>query len=123
MRTRILLVDDEPAMATALTKVLGRDGHTVDIAANGRQALARLQGRAYDLILSDLRMPELDGPGFYRAREQQYPALCRRFLFLTGDTMSPETLAFFEQTEVPRLIKPFDIAAVRRAIRQLLGAG
>ena len=64
-------------------------------------------------------MPELDGPGFYWALEQQYPALCRRFLFLTGDTLSPETLAFFEQTEVPRLIKPFDAAAVRRAIRQL----
>ncbi len=119
----ILLVDDEPAIATALTRVLRRDGHSVDTAANGRQALARLQGRVYDLILSDLRMPELDGPGLYRALEQQYPALCRRFLFLTGDTLSPETLAFFEQTEVPRLIKPFDAAAVRRAIRQLLGAG
>jgi CheY-like chemotaxis protein len=95
----------------------------VDTAANGRQALTRLQERAYDLILSDLRMPELDGPGFYRALEQQYPALCRRFLFLTGDTLSPETLAFFEQTEVPRLIKPFDAAGLRRAIRQLLSTG
>jgi two-component system NtrC family sensor kinase len=119
----ILLVDDEPAIATALTRVLCRDGHTVDTAANGRQALTRLQERAYDLILSDLRMPELDGPGFYRALEQQYPALCRRFLFLTGDTLSPETLAFFEQTEVPRLIKPFDAAGLRRAIRQLLSTG
>ena len=118
----ILLVDDEPAIATALTRVLPRDGYTVDTAANGRQALARLQGRVYDLILSDLRMPELDGPGLYRALEQQYPALCRRFVFLTGDTLSPETLAFFAQTEVPRLIKPFDAAAVRRAIRQLLRA-
>jgi CheY-like chemotaxis protein len=119
----ILLVEDEPGIATALTRVLRRDGHTVDTAANGRQALARLQGRVYDLILSDLRMPELDGPGLYRTLEQEYPALCQRFVFLTGDTLSPETLDFFAQTGVPRLIKPFDIAAVRRAIRQLLGAG
>jgi two-component system NtrC family sensor kinase len=119
----ILLVEDEPGIATALTRVLRRDGHTVDTAANGRQALARLQGRVYDLILSDLRMPELDGPGLYQALAQQSPALCQRFIFLTGDTLSPETLAFFAQTGVPRLIKPFDIAAMRRAIRQLLGAG
>ena len=119
----ILLVEDEPGIASGLTLLLRRDGHTVDTAANGQQALARLQGRVYDLILSDMRMPELDGPGLYRALEQQYPALCRRFMFLTGDTLSPETLAFCAQTEVPRLTKPFDAAAVRRALRQLLGAG
>jgi two-component system NtrC family sensor kinase len=119
----ILLVDDEPGIVSALTRMLRRDGHTVDTAANGRQALACIQGRVYDLILSDLRMPELDGPGLYRSLEQQYPALCQRFLFLTGDTLSPETLAFFEQTGAPRLIKPFGTAGVRRAIRQLLGTG
>ena len=68
-------MDDEPGIAKALTRLLRRDGHTVDTAANGRLALARLQERAYDLILSDLRMPELDGPGLYRALAQQYP-LC-----------------------------------------------
>jgi two-component system NtrC family sensor kinase len=118
----ILLVDDEPGIVSALTRVLRRDGHIVDTAANGRQALARIEGRVYDLILSDLRMPELDGPGLYRALEQQYPALCRRFLFLTGDTLSAETLAFFEQTGAPRLIKPFGTTGVRRAIQQVLGA-
>ena len=64
-------MDDEPGIAKALTRLLRRDGHTVDTAANGRLALAKLQERAYDLILSDLRMPELDGPGLYRALAQQ----------------------------------------------------
>ena len=63
----ILLVDDEPSIVKALTRLLRRDGHTVDTASNGRLALARLQERTYDVILSDLRMPELDGPGLYRA--------------------------------------------------------
>jgi CheY-like chemotaxis protein len=99
--------------------LLRRDGHTVDTAPNGRMALARLQERAYDLILSDLRMPELDGSGLYQALEQ-YPELRQRFVFLTGDTVSRETMAFFEQTGVRWLTKPFRAAEVRRTIQQVL---
>jgi CheY-like chemotaxis protein len=116
----ILLVDDEPGIIKALTRLLCRDGHTVDTAANGQLALRRLQERAYDLILCDLRMPELDGPGLYRALEQHAPQLCRRFIFLTGDTLSPEVAAFLAQSGVPRLTKPFTAVEVRRTIAQAL---
>ena len=112
----ILLVDDEPGIVKGLTLLLRRDGHTIDAAANGRLALERLQERAYDLILCDLRMPELDGPGLYRALEQRASPLCRRFIFLTGDTLSPEVATFFAQSGVSRLTKPFTAAEVRRAI-------
>jgi two-component system NtrC family sensor kinase len=115
----ILVVDDEPSVIRGLTRLLRRDGHTVDTAPNGRMALARLQERAYDLILSDLRMPELDGSGLYQALEQ-YPELQQRFVFLTGDTVSRETMAFFEQTGVRWLTKPFRAAEVRRTIQQAL---
>jgi CheY-like chemotaxis protein len=67
-------------------------------------------------------MPELDGPGLYRTLEQQYPQLCRRFLFLTGDTLSPEVQAFLAQSGVPRLTKPFSAVEVRHAIAQALQA-
>ena len=117
----ILVVDDEPSVIRGLTRLLRRDGHTVDTASNGRMALARLQERAYDLILSDLRMPEMDGSGLYRALEQ-YPELRQRFVFLTGDTVSRETMAFFEQTGVRWLTKPFRAAEVRRTIQQILPA-
>jgi CheY-like chemotaxis protein len=73
----ILLVEDDPAVATALAQLLRHDGHTVDTAANGRLALVQLQARPYDLIVSDLRMPELDGPGLYRELEAHAPHLCR----------------------------------------------
>jgi two-component system NtrC family sensor kinase len=116
----ILLVDDEPGMASALARLLRRDGHTVETTANGRLALAMLQERAYDLILSDLRMPELDGPGLYRALEVHYPHLCQRFILLTGDTLSPEVFAFVAESGVPRLTKPFTAAAVRSVIQQAL---
>jgi CheY-like chemotaxis protein len=118
----ILIVDDEPSVIKGLTRLLRRDGHTVDTAPNGRTALARLQERAYDLILSDLRMPELDGSSLYQALAQ-YPGLRQRFVFLTGDTVSHETIAFFEQTGVRWLTKPFRASEVRRTIQQVLLAG
>jgi signal transduction histidine kinase/DNA-binding response OmpR family regulator len=117
----ILIVDDEPSVLRGLSRLLRRDGHTVDTAPNGRMALARLQERAYDVILSDLRMPELDGAGLYQALVQ-YPELQQRFVFLTGDTVSPETMAFFKQTGVRWLTKPLRAAEVRRAIQQVLPA-
>jgi CheY-like chemotaxis protein len=119
----ILLVDDEASIARALSRLLRRDGHTVELAANGRVALAKLQERTYDLILSDLRMPDLDGPGLYHALSQSAPHLCQRFIFLTGDTLTPEVQAFFAASGVPRLTKPFTVTEVRHMIQQVLHTG
>jgi CheY-like chemotaxis protein len=116
----ILVVDDEPGIARALAHLLSRDGHTVDTAANGRLALSRLHTQAYDLILCDLRMPDLDGPGLYEALQQQHPHLLRQIIFLTGDTLSLEARTFLEQAQVPRLSKPFRAAEVRRLVAQVL---
>jgi two-component system NtrC family sensor kinase len=116
----ILLVDDEATIARALARLLHRHGHTVEVAANGQQALAKLREQAYDLIVTDWRMPELDGPGLYRVLEQEYPHLCQRTIILTGDTLSPEVHAFFAEHDIPRLTKPVTVAALRRAIAQAL---
>jgi CheY-like chemotaxis protein len=113
-------VDDEPGIASALAHLLRRDGHTVDTAANGQMALTKLRTQAYDLILCDLRMPELDGPGLYHALQQQHPHLLQRVIFLTGDTLSEEARTFLAQTEVPRLSKPFRAAEVRQLVQQVL---
>jgi two-component system, cell cycle sensor histidine kinase and response regulator CckA len=88
--------------------------------SNGRLALAQLEAHAYDLILCDVRMPELDGPSFYRLLERQQPHLCQRVIFLTGDMLEPATQAFLEASGVPCLMKPFAIAEARRIIQQTL---
>ena len=106
--------------AAALAYMLRRDGYHVDTAGNGRLALEKLQERAYDLILCDLRMPELDGPGLYRELEDHLPHLLRRVVFLTGDTLSPEVREFLEKAGVLRLDKPFRAAEVRRVVQQAL---
>ena len=78
----ILLIDDEPSFVRGLARILRRDGSTVDTADNGNLALALLQERRYDVILCDLRMPELDGPTFYAILTSQYPHLRQRVIFL-----------------------------------------
>jgi signal transduction histidine kinase/ActR/RegA family two-component response regulator len=118
----ILIVDDEEGISKGLAYLFRRDGHQVDTAANGHFALARLQEREYDLILCDLRMPELDGPGLYRALEFHAPHLLCRFIFLTGDTLSPEAQTFLTQTGATRLNKPFRAAEIRRVVQQTLQA-
>jgi PAS domain S-box-containing protein len=118
----ILVVDDEPEVAGVLAEFLASDGHQVDIAGNGVEALKRLEECSYDVILTDLRMPELDGPGLYQELERHHPALCRRVIFLTGDALTPETRALLGQTAVHAVSKPFDLGDIRRAIQQVVQA-
>jgi two-component system NtrC family sensor kinase len=116
----ILLIDDEATVRRALRRLLEHSGHDIVLAANGHEGLAALQGRAYDIILCDIRMPDLDGPGFYRKVTHVYPHLVSRLIFLTGDVLSPEVQAFFDQVDCPRLVKPFRAREVRRLIQQML---
>jgi two-component system NtrC family sensor kinase len=116
----ILIVDDEAGIRRPLARLLRRDGYGVETASNGRAALEKCQDQTFDLILSDLRMPELDGPGFYRELVGRFPHLGQRVLFLTGDTLSPEVDAFLADIGAPRLTKPFTAALARRTIRQML---
>jgi PAS domain S-box-containing protein len=118
----ILVVDDEPEVAGVLAEFLTSDGHQVDTAGNGVEALKKLEECSYDVILTDLRMPELDGPGFYQELERRHPALCRRVIFLTGDALTPKTQALLRQTAVRAVGKPFDFGDIRCVIQQVLQA-
>jgi two-component system NtrC family sensor kinase len=118
----IFVVDDEPGIRRALAHLLRREGHTVDTAMDGRQALQMLQEQQYDLVLCDLRMPELDGPGLYRELATSQPHYLQRFVFLTGDTLSSESETFLNQSGAPRLVKPFSAEQGRQVVRQALQA-
>ena len=118
----ILVIDDEPSVVRALAGLLRRDGYRVGTASNGRHALAQLQVQLYDVILCDLRMPELDGPAFYAILTQQYPALGQRIIFLTGDTGGEDNHTFLTQCGRPWLRKPSAITTIRRTIQQVLQA-
>jgi CheY-like chemotaxis protein len=86
------------------------------------RALELLQKQPFDLILSDIRMPEMDGRQFYAAVRQQHPALAHRILFLTGDTVNEETRAFLKSVGNHHLGKPFQLEALRQAILAIVNA-
>jgi len=116
----ILVIDDEPGIVSALARLLQRDGYVVETAGNGRDGLAALQMKRYDVILCDLRMPELDGRGFYAHLRQRAPTLCQRVIFLTGDSSAADNQAFLAQCGRPWLDKPCSTATIRRVIAQVL---
>ena len=116
----LFVVDDEPDIAKTLADLLRLDHHRVDVAPNGRAALEKLRAERYDLVLSDLKMPELDGPGLYETLARDHPHLLRRVVFLTGDALSSEITAFLERAGAPYLYKPFTLEELRRVIQRTL---
>ncbi len=119
--SRILVIDDEPDVAGVLTDLLKAENGQVETASDGRAALAKLGQAEYDLILCDVRMPGLDGPDLYKALARSHPELLSQFVFLTGDTLNPESREFVQQTGAPCLSKPFDFDEVYRVVGRALG--
>ncbi|HYC63133.1 MAG TPA: ATP-binding protein [Reyranellaceae bacterium] len=117
---RILVVDDETDIADTCGDILAMDGHRCEFAANGRVALERVARGRFDLILSDLRMPQLDGPGFYRELSRSDPDMAARIIFLTGDTLSPAIQSFLAETKQPVIEKPLDPKQLREAVAAAL---
>ncbi len=115
----ILVVDDEPNARDLMARFLTGDGHAVDTAADGTDAESRLRETSYDCVVADVHMPGMSGPELYRLAQQTVPELAGRFIFVTGDTMSPETSAFLSSTGTPHLMKPIDGGDLRRCVGEL----
>jgi CheY-like chemotaxis protein len=107
---------DAPGEPRKLADILRSEGHEVAIASSGQQALGQLAGRAFDLILCDVHMPDLDGPALYRGLGEIRPELQRHVVFFTGDLLSGTVEQFLKETGRPCLDKPFRPIDLRRAI-------
>jgi PAS domain S-box-containing protein len=117
---RLLVVDDEPGLLDIISEVLSNPTTSVDKASNGREAIRQIEANRYDMIVSDMRMPDMDGEQLYAAlRERRDPLSCR-MLFLTGDTVSPGTRAFLEKSGNRWLSKPFNVTDLERTVGEIL---
>ena len=118
--TRALVVEDEPALGEAVADALRDAGFEVDRAADGEQAIASTQARAYDLIVCDLKMPGVNGMAFYQHLAATAPALKRRLIFVTGDVAGTEAEAFLERSGCRWLAKPFRLRDLVRVAREVI---
>ena len=120
LHSRVLVVDDEVEIADLMRDVLESAGYDVATAESGAVALELLAEARFDAVVSDVRMPDLDGAALWRAVRERQPHLARRMLFVTGDTLSSQARQVLEESGCPGLDKPFAkadlLAAVRAAV-------
>ena len=113
---RLLIVDDEPEVAATLAEILSRDGYAIDIVNDGATAMEKIHSGEYDLILSDIRMPGINGMELYRRLRDDCAALADRLIFVTGDALSASVQEFLAEQARPRIEKPFIPADVRMIV-------
>jgi two-component system cell cycle sensor histidine kinase/response regulator CckA len=118
-RRRILVVDDEPLLLRSVRRLLPE--YELVCLESARQALALLDaGSTFDLIVSDLMMPEMNGIDFYEALRARHPRAAERVIFVTGGALGQQVGRFLGSVPNARLEKPFAAHDLRRAIRDAL---
>ena len=108
------------SLASMICDALTQDGHSAEVAGNGSDALIRLEQERFDLVISDVRMPGMDGERLYEELQRSRPELCERLVLTTGDTLGTEPGRIAARTGLNVLHKPFDLDQLRRLVRERL---
>jgi signal transduction histidine kinase/ActR/RegA family two-component response regulator len=119
-RRSAYVVDDEPAVAELVAMIMGMAGFQVGVSTEGTKAVEALSKGDYDIIICDLRMPDLDGKELYRRLIQSKPECANRFVFTTGDVADPEAQEFADQHQVQFIAKPFTQKQLLQAVYEVL---
>ena len=118
-RRTILVIDDEADIRETLADILVAAQHRVVTVASGREALQHMAVEHYDVILTDVRMPDLDGRALYQEIERRWPGRGVRVVFVTGDTLASALREFVSESGRPVIEKPFLPSEVRRVVAEL----
>jgi two-component system NtrC family sensor kinase len=114
------VVDDESSIQALLHDILSMDGHQVDVAGSGAEALRHMFQRQYDLIITDIKMPEMSGQEFHRRVRDIDREQAERMVFITGDTVNVATRQFLQRVSNPCLAKPFKMGEIREIVERQL---
>jgi two-component system NtrC family sensor kinase len=120
-RYSVLVIDDETEVREMVVEVLVTSGHHVAAAASGEEALQRLSAERFDVIMTDIRMPGLDGIGLYGEIERRWPERAAQVVFMSGDTLTSNLREFAEKSGRPVIEKPFLPSDVRRVVGEVVG--
>ncbi len=115
----VLVIDDEPAIGKVLRRVLS--DHEVTVVTTAKQGLALLEsGKRFDVVLTDLMMPEMSGMDFYDEVTRRFPGVAGRIVFVSGGAFTPRTNAFLDRVANERIEKPFDPQGVRAIVQRYI---
>lgn len=117
VRSRLLIIDDEPLIGRTLIRALG-DTHDVVALEDPRQALELLrEGEQFDLILSDLIMPEMTGMALYDELLKTHPTVAEDIVFMTGNAFASDALGFLRRVPNTCIDKPFQLRRIEELLR------
>jgi two-component system, NtrC family, sensor kinase len=117
--TAVLVAEDELVLRTLLADVLRSDGYEVRDVENGRRALDLLRQHRFDVVIADIRMPEVGGRELYEAIQLFQRDLCARFIAMTGwDDLDAE--GFLRRVGVPVIRKPFSLDVLRDTVERVV---
>ena len=121
-RPKALVVDDEESNAALVRRVLAGAGYDVESTTLSRRALVMIERTAYDVVIADVKMPELSGQELYGRVCQIRPEMARRFIFITGDIDGEDTREFLDQSRCSYFMKPFNLERLTAAVDMLTGS-
>jgi len=113
-------VDDEESIAKLMAEMLGTAGFQVETSSSGMGALEKIGQRDYDLVISDLRMPDLDGKELFQKLHSSKPHMVSRFIFTSGDVADRKAREFADGHHVRLIAKPFSSRELLRAAEEIL---
>ena len=117
---KILLLDDDGDLKALVRDFLQSQFLFVTAVSNGIEGLELLLKDHFDVILCDMKMPNLSGEMFYRAVERSKPQMCSRFIFITGSLGNPGVNEFFLKTGAKVLGKPFHLNELMASINEVI---
>ena len=104
----MLCIEDDADVLTVLSSALRRHGaEAVETATDGSSGIAKARTFQPDLVLCDLMMPYMSGMEFYGVLQEQFPALARHVVFMTGGSFTEAARSFIAQVPNPTMEKPF----------------
>lgn len=117
MIERILVVDDEPLMLSFLAEALKRQSYEVDLAENGKRALTLLRSRSYDLLISDMKMPEISGLELLRKAKELSPSLA--VIMMTAFGTIESAVEAMRLGAYTYLLKPFTLDVIEATLEKV----
>ncbi|MDH3359369.1 MAG: response regulator, partial [Desulfobulbaceae bacterium] len=118
---KILVVDDEQNMRIALYEALSRNGYEVSVAENGQMALEMVEKSPPDMLITDIKMPNLDGIELLRRIKAIRPSL--PVVIVTGFATVDTAVEAMKQGAVDYIIKPFSVEVIEETVARVFAAG
>jgi len=119
---RVLIADEVVVVQELLVDMLEEGEHHIDTAVTGADAMSRAVSDDYDLLIVDMRLPDMTGRQIYDQLADLRPEMLRRLVFMTAGPVPAETEEFLRRTGAPCLVKPFEVARALSVVEEILRA-